>query len=274
MAESSTNDLYTCNGCRSAILADRARVSCHGCPNYHLCANCSVIKQFNSPHAESHPTMVFKVSGFFGPPPPGFNRRTPPPLPPRTMSSTSTKQTNRLSEIPTANWGAIWNVIKAPLEKKDKKTRKEGIDATAIDQATELRPASESPPQDGFEIAPLNRHPMNQFPPFPPSPPKSVRQRIEKVDSTAPSYPRPAKWELLFEADHTPTPIFVALMSTVFSHLDPQHTGYLSPEVYSGFLDVQGYPLFGNICRFHLLNSASIAWLISNREKRARQRRG
>jgi hypothetical protein len=190
------------------------------------------------------------------------------------MSSTSTKQTNRLSEIPTANWGAIWNVIKAPLEKKDKKTRKEGIDPTAIDQATELRPASESPPQDGFEIAPLNRHPMNQFPPFPPSPPKSVRQRIEKVDSTAPSYPRPAKWELLFEADHTPTPIFVALMSTVFSHLDPQHTGYLSPEVYSGFLDVQGYPLFGNICRFHLLNSASIAWLISNREKCARQRRG
>ncbi|MBA7581814.1 hypothetical protein ES708_23725 [subsurface metagenome] len=66
----------------------------------------------------------------------------------------------------------------------------------------------------------------------------------------APSYPRPAKWEPLFEEDSsTPTPIFVALMSTVFAHLDPRHTGYLSPEVYSGFLDLQGVETSNNICK-------------------------
>jgi len=239
MAESS-KDLYTCDGCSSAIPTDRARVSCHSCANYHLCANCFVIKQFSVPHLESHSTMVFKRSGLVVPPPPGFNRG-PPPLPPRTTSTTSTKQPNRLSEIPTANWGALWNVIKAPLEKKDKKPAK----TSAPTQEPELTPVTEST-QDGFEIVPLNKHSLNQFPP---SPPKSVRQRIERVDSTAPSYPRPAKWEPLFENDGTPTPIFVALMSTVFSHLDPRHTGYLTPEIYSGFLDVQGVALEENVCK-------------------------
>jgi hypothetical protein len=79
---------------------------------------------------------------------------------------------------------------------------------------------------------------------------------MEQVDSTAPSYSRPANWEPLFGNDSGPTPIFVALMSTVFSHLDPQHTGYLSPEIYSGFLDVQGYPLTENICEFHAASRA------------------
>jgi hypothetical protein len=91
---------------------------------------------------------------------------------------------------------------------------------------------------------------MNQFPP---PPPKSdhQRQRIERVDSTTSSYPRPAKWESLFEPDDmTPTPIFIALMSTLFSHLDPMHTGYLSPEVYSRFLKVLGHLLSKNICGF------------------------
>lgn len=39
-------------------------------------------------------------------------------------------------------------------------------------------------------------------------------------------------------------------MSTMFSPFGPQYTGYLSPEVYSAFLDVQGCPLTENICEF------------------------
>ncbi|KAE9372991.1 hypothetical protein N431DRAFT_465307 [Stipitochalara longipes BDJ] len=203
-------DLYTCDGCSSAIITDRARVSCHSCANYHLCANCFIIKQFSAPHLEFHSTMIFELSGFVVPPPPGFNRRPPPPLPPRTSSTTNIKQPNRLSEIPTASWKS---------------------------------------PQDGFEIVLLNKHLMNQFSP---ARPKSVRQKIERVDSTAPSYPQPAKWETLFENDETPTSIFIALISTIFSHLDPRHTGYLTPEIYSGILDVQGYPLTENIWKMAL----------------------
>jgi Zinc finger, ZZ type len=246
MTHCATKDPYTCNGCSSAIPIDRARVSCHYCPDYHLCANCFVTKQFYSPHVESHSTMTFKLSGFVVPPPPGFNRRTPPPLPPRTIPSTSAQQNSRFSEIPTANWGSLWNVIKAPLEKNG--NRKESADNIAVRHHAELTPRNESLAQDGFEIAPLNKPSMDQFEA---SLPKPVFQIIERVDSTAPSYPQPAKWELLFDADGTPTPIFVALMSIVFSHLDPLHTGYLSPEVYSGFLNAQEYPAAENICELH-----------------------
>jgi hypothetical protein len=170
--EPNSKDLYTCDGCSSVVPTDRARVSCHSCPNYHLCANCFVIKQFCASNVESHSTMVFKLFGFVVPAPPRFNRR-PPPLPPRTNSNTSTNQTNRLSELPTANWGALWNAIKALLEKKDKKPLKASGDPMTKDPGTELTSATEPPPQDGFEIVPLTKYAMNQFPP---SPPKSVRQ--------------------------------------------------------------------------------------------------
>ncbi|KAN0099025.1 hypothetical protein V8E51_014688 [Hyaloscypha variabilis] len=192
----STKDLYTCDSCSSAIPTDRARVSCHSCANYHLCTNCFVIKEFSTPHLESHSTMVFKVSGFVVPPPPGFNRRPSPPLPPRTNSTTSTKQPNRLVDLASKN---------------------QGSDLTLITE----------PPQDSFETIP--------------------RQQLERIDSTAPSYPRPTNWEPLLSPSGVPTPIFVAFMSTVFSHLDPLHTGYLTPEVYAGFLDVQGCLLSGNV---------------------------
>ncbi len=72
---------------------------------------------------------------------------------------------------------------------------------------------------------------------------------MEQIDSTVPSYPQPATWQSLLEIDGTPTPVFVALMSTIFGHLDPEHTGYLRPETYSAFLDVQGYDLDLNSCR-------------------------
>jgi hypothetical protein len=174
------------------------------------------------------------------------------------------RQSIKVSELPTANWGALWNVMKAPLEKR-KKGRAvgpgKGKVAVELDEvkASPLSSATPTPIQEKQNekefSSPLNQspNPLNQFPP---SPPKSVRQDIERIDSMAPFYPRPAKWEALFEEDSstpTPTTIFVALISTVFAHLDPRHTGYLSPEVYSGFLDLQGVKTSNNICKFPIL---------------------
>ncbi|KUJ11387.1 uncharacterized protein LY89DRAFT_739575 [Mollisia scopiformis] len=249
MADQNTQDLYSCNGCSEKIPTGRARIACHTCPDYHLCANCFVIKQFSRPHSESHTTMILKSSGFVVPSLPGFAPRAAPALPPRQNSA---RQSVRVSEMPTANWGALWNIMKAPLEKMDKKNRKGSVDVKEDEfKNVELRGRSPSVMTGGLDkgkeqekgsnsSSPLAQNPVNSLPP---SPPKCVLRGIERVDSSAPSYPRPAKWESLFEADGTPRPIFVALMSTIFSHLDPDHTEYLRPETYSAFLDVQGCDL-------------------------------
>lgn len=250
--DQNTQELYGCNGCKENIAIDRARIHCHTCPDFHLCANCFVIKQFSRPHTESHSTMVLKVSGYVVPSPPGFPPRPKPALPPRHNS----RETMRGSEMPTANWGALWNIMKAPLEKKDKKSRKgsdevKGDDFKNVDvhgRSGSMSGGLEDKGKDpeSSSTSPLSQNPVNTLPP---SPPKSVRQGIERIDSSAPSYPIPVKWEPLFEADGTPTPIFVVLMSTLFGHLDPDHTGCLRPETYSAFLDVQGCDLEENSCK-------------------------
>lgn len=248
--DQNTQELYGCNGCKEKIALDRARIDCHTCPDFHLCANCFVIKQFSRPHTESHSTMVLKLSGYVVPTPPGFPPRPKPALPPRHNS----RETMRVSEMPTANWGALWNIMKAPLEKKDKKSRKGSDDGKADDfknvdvHGRSMSGASDDKGKEpeSSSSSPLSQNPINTLPP---SPPKSVRQGIERIDSSAPSYPVPVKWEPLFEADGTPTPIFVVLMSTLFGHLDPDHTGYLRPETYSAFLDAQGCGLEQNSCK-------------------------
>lgn len=249
-----TQDLYNCNGCKDDIDTDRARIDCHTCPDYHLCANCFVVKKFPKPHVESHSTMVLKMSGYIVPAPPGFPPRPKPALPPRQNSTVNTRDTTKITEMPTANWGALWNVMKAPLQKKSKPSTDEVKDdfksvdvrgrsnsemSGALDDEGKAR-------KDSNATSPLSQNPINTLPP---SPPRSVGQAVESFDSSAPSYPVPVKWEPLFEADGTPTAIFVVLMSTLFSHLDPEHTGYLKPEIFSAFLDIQGCSLEDNYCK-------------------------
>lgn len=244
MAEPSpTQELYACNGCIEQIPQHKARISCHSCPSYHLCANCFVIKQFTPPHTASHATLILKRSGCVVPSPPGFFKpgpalplrptiainTGPPPPPPRPVVRSQ-------PEIPTANWGALWSVIKgAGSGSSAVKDKRVSVNRT-ISQDSMMSGAS------GSEIPPPH-------PPRPLLPQRTESQRL------APSYPRPDKWGPLFEADSTPNSIFVALMSTIFSKLDPEHTGCLRPEVYAEFLDLQGYELGSNICSLPLPHS-------------------
>lgn len=262
MAEITSQELYTCNGCREDIVTDQARVDCHTCPDFHLCSNCFVIKKFSNPHDESHSTMVLKMSGYVVPAPPGFPPRPKPALPPRSNSTVNNRETTRISEMPTANWGALWNIIKAPLEKKGQKASDEVKGDNFKNVDVHGRSTSEmsgtvddkgKEREDSSEASPMSQNPVNTLPP---SPPKSVGQGVDSIDSSAPSYPVPVKWEPLFESDGTPTPIFVVLMSTLFSHLDPEHTGYLNPETFSAFLDIQGCDLKDNSC-----NLAFLIWM-------------
>ncbi|KAE8445918.1 hypothetical protein EG329_012697 [Mollisiaceae sp. DMI_Dod_QoI] len=258
MGDEKPHELYSCNGCSEKIPTDRARVACLTCPDYHLCANCFVIKQSTKPHIESHSTTVFKLSGFVVPAPPGIPPRpAAPAVPPRRSSIANSRQTVRTSEIPTANWGALWNIMKAPLEKMDKKNRKNSVSKDDDSRATRGRSSSmmtgalDDKGKDHHKgndfSSPLSQNPVGDLPPSPPkSPPKSAHKGMEQIDSSVHPYSRPATWEPLFGIDGTPTPVFVALMSTIFGRLDPEHSGFLRPETYSAFLDLQGYDLNSN----------------------------
>ncbi|KAK6584731.1 hypothetical protein PZA11_002955 [Diplocarpon coronariae] len=239
-------ELYSCASCTAAIPPHRARVSCHSCPSHHLCANCQVIKNFVPPHSAVHSTMVFKHSGLTFAPPAGFAPRPgpAPPLPPRaapsrTPSLLQIAETPASVTVPTANWGALWNVLKAPLEKREKRAAKRD----SVDEAWEGKPREVGRRSETSLVA------SSQEADLPLSPPGSRRSTLETVGSAAPApqYPVPESWTAFFEKDYTPTPIFVALMSTLFSRLDPEQTGFLSPENYSAFLEVQGVEFGANI---------------------------
>jgi hypothetical protein len=55
-------------------------------------------------------------------------------------------------------------------------------------------------------------------------------------------------WTPLFNADSTPGPDFVTMMQQFFGCLDPSRTGYLTPEAYSSFMEVQGFPTVQIVC--------------------------
>ncbi len=46
----------------------------------------------------------------------------------------------------------------------------------------------------------------------------------------------------------TPELSFVELMQAIFAHLDVHRAGVWTPEMYSMFLDAQGYQVQHNIC--------------------------
>lgn len=97
--------------------------------------------------------------------------------------------------------------------------------------------------------------------------PPQRSQYTQQYNNTTPTYPQSSfqsssalpspseppqnfsaglRWQILFNGTQ-PTPEFIALMDAIFQHLDIGRTGYLTPEVYSSFLDVQGYMIEQNV---------------------------
>jgi hypothetical protein len=74
------------------------------------------------------------------------------------------------------------------------------------------------------------------------------------LESTEPSphppSPYSSTWTPLFTEDMKPSASFMRLIKELFSHLDPQRTGYLSPEAVSEYVDVCGAPPSHNVCMY------------------------
>ena len=235
MAEELQSELYECNTCSIKIPDYRARVFCNHCLFYHLCANCYVVKDYARPHVDSHPTSVFKQSGFYVPGAPEFSQKPPTE---KVVAAAPILRPVEEIEIPLADWSVLWSFVPGKKKTKtpDPSKEPELIDLKDVTGAGIA--GNEGTGKDTYDPqVPLHHLPL--------TPPRSIDH-----DGSTPSYPMPQNWEPFFGADNTPTPIFIALMGTIFSCLDPEHTGYLSPEVYSDFLDFQGYQWTANVCKF------------------------
>lgn len=103
-------------------------------------------------------------------------------------------------------------------------------------------PPRGQPPQEEEEYAP------------PSGPPPGFHQRQQQnTSSTAgapPGFPpvpnepppAPSAWnEHFFYSNGRPTPVFEALMKEFWKRLDPRGTGYIAPEVFSGFMEINHF---------------------------------
>ncbi|KAI9651014.1 hypothetical protein NHQ30_001051 [Ciborinia camelliae] len=251
--------LYDCDGCTEPIRPDKARIQCHICTDYNLCANCFVIQNVTRTHLTSHPTIVYKTSGT-------ITSAVPPPLPPRpvsflpprkdTLTNTSAQPKN--FELPTANWGALWDIVKPrPKPAKAPPPPPPPLNSSQkVSAGGEPELISISPPQieESFNNNNNNPNPNTNSdspltklrPDLPPRPGKiELEAFTNPYASMAP--PVPAEWTPLFQTDGTQNAIFVDLMTTIFLCLDVENSNALSPEVWSAFLDMQGVGMEDNI---------------------------
>ncbi|KAH8900190.1 hypothetical protein GQ53DRAFT_869566 [Thozetella sp. PMI_491] len=92
--------------------------------------------------------------------------------------------------------------------------------------------------------------------PHPPALPQHppVQQSPQAQPSASPQGYAPqqrAGWQPLFNGTTwTPNHDYVSLAQNIFAHLDPSHTGYLTPEAYSSLLDLLGVTGPRNVWRF------------------------
>ncbi|POS82973.1 hypothetical protein EPUL_005984 [Erysiphe pulchra] len=237
MVASADKELYICNGCGDAIGSERARISCNTCVDFNLCSNCYVINYSSKVHKKSHATTVFRNSGHVN-----SENSNAILLSQSENNGGEQRKPSEEIEIPTANWGALWSAMKAPLVKKDKR-------------------ASKSIGKIEICALPESQHKSDLLSPHSGIPEPLLSPSIMVKPQRTPEYPgptyfRPEKWEPFFESNNTPSSIFVGLMSSIFNTLDEKGTGFLKPEQFSGFLEIQGYPLSANIWKMACTKAA------------------
>lgn len=249
--------VYNCDGCREDIPEKKARIYCHNCRD-NYCANCFVVQKFPAAHKMSHPTMILNVSGvvldqapLVMPPRPKASIAArhiaqtyeAPPLLPRTQTApvlqTGAKWNSSSGEtiqVPTANWGALVPAMRGLLKSK----KKEPSISEHIPIPAPL--PKDLPVSDRSKAGTIEQHK---------SLPQEVPLPATPMDEEEP-IPPPECWEPMFSNDGTPQPIFISLMSELFSSLDSKAEGLLAPEQYSAYLEVQGVDTADNICMFLL----------------------
>jgi hypothetical protein len=271
--------LFSCSGCNEIIPATKPRIQCQNCPSTELCAACYVLLRFANPpyiiagyHTVTHQTLLFRTSGYSAPlshiplqptyapvqaAPAQYAVQTPvyqsPPPPAQQVYQTTPPAPYMNNVAPPFNSSPAASV--SPQNNPAPAQVSHTPAATGPGQWSSPPPA-EMPAQE--VVSPINpsvastNHGMpssaNATPQDPPpaQPIPANNSPQEPIDS-------PVIWQPFFDSSSQPTQTFIELIDSIFTYLDPQRTNTLSPEVYSSFLDAQGYEVQFNVCK--VLNS-------------------
>ncbi|KAL4770750.1 hypothetical protein BDW60DRAFT_191930 [Aspergillus nidulans var. acristatus] len=212
--------LYKCTSCNEPIQSTRPRLSCASCtPRMTLCANCYVVGVYPSQHQddESHSISMHIQSGFLPVPPP------PPPRIQLVSRSLSAYGPPRRRPIPTTNTSSDVPPQMPPRPTKSEKEIRSEVEDSERGPPTPLPPRVVDP-----------EHPQ-QLP------------RQDPPEYSELPLPTARGWTPLLTEEMKPSPSFTRVMGELFQHLDPQHTGFLSPEVYSQYIETCGAPPSYNI---------------------------
>ncbi|KAM3077428.1 hypothetical protein ACMFMG_006773 [Clarireedia jacksonii] len=246
--------LYTCSHCNEAIRSDRVRVQCFDSAcvttaeagvhqGYNLCADCFVVGDYTtvggqSVHEEGHQTRVVRLSGTTGKTGEERERERE-----RSRSRARGEERNgerrEKIEVPTANWGALWDIVKPKGGRREREREKKQSDSSIGSNSTirGIGGAGSLGSNQGFEVATMS----SLRPVLPPRP------KLKRSCSSFAAVKRPSAWQPLFAADESQNVIFGDLMAVLFARLDKEELGLLSPEVWSEYLDVQGVPMEENV---------------------------
>ncbi|RDW78830.1 uncharacterized protein DSM5745_05682 [Aspergillus mulundensis] len=216
-----------------------------------LCANCYVVQDYPPQHQddESHPISLHKHSGFLPVPPP------PPPRAQPISRSMSSYGPPRRRPVSTAN---VYSDVPPRKPPRPIPTRPEVEIKEEIKDEGQKRDKNEEPftlPGPPPPTVSDFEHHSSQHP----SPERGVpgqypEQPEPRFQPTTPS------WAPLLTEDMKASLSFTRMIEELFEHLDPQSTGFLSPEAYSQYLEACGAPANHNIWRYsHTKSGTDIA---------------
>ncbi|KAL5003092.1 hypothetical protein BDV10DRAFT_180783 [Aspergillus recurvatus] len=211
--------LYKCTSCNEPIQPTRPRLSCASCaPRTTLCANCYVVQNYPPQHQddESHSISLHIQSGFLPVPPP------PPPRAQPVSRSLSAYGPPRRRPISTNTYSDV------PPRMPPRPTKSETEIKSEVEDAERRAPTS--PPPTALDPEQQQRTPDQQPPDYSEQPLPTARG-----------------WAPLLTEEMKPSPSFTRMMEELFQHLDPQCTGFLSPEIYSQYIEACGAPANHNI---------------------------
>ncbi|PQE12848.1 Major facilitator superfamily transporter protein [Rutstroemia sp. NJR-2017a BBW] len=244
--------LYTCSHCNEEIRANRVRVECCdlACENpsdpasgYHLCADCFVVGDYHGAgagaggaHEEGHQTRVVRESGTVRDEERDRERERERERERSRSRARGEDRSKEKIEVPTANWGALWDIVKPKGGRRGDREREKKQSESSISIGSNSTVKGGSAGSVGFEVAPMS----TLRPVLPPRP------KLKRSCSSFAAVKRPSVWEPLFAPDESQNVIFGDLMAVLFARLDKEELGLLSPEVWSGYLDVQGVPMEEN----------------------------
>ncbi|KAL4950632.1 hypothetical protein BDW69DRAFT_171659 [Aspergillus filifer] len=227
--------LYKCTSCNELIQTTKARLTCASCaPRLTLCANCYVVQDFPEQHLTdgdvAHEVELHRHSGFLP---------APPPPPPRQQPVRSTSTSYAPSYGTPRRRPTVAGYSDVPPRKPPRPVR--------------LETTNESEEVDTEATTPLPSRPSG-------SSQENFEQHSQRTEQNYQQQPHStvSGWQTLLDENMRPSSSFTRMVEELFYHLDPPRAGFLSPEVYSEYLDVCGAPYDHNIWKASHAKSANM----------------